>query len=227
MLPELMAAFAPTVAYRKSVYAKNVRIPEDAIELQLQMQLVKALRTYDPTKGASVNTHVVNYLHGVQRWIGENQNIGRIPENRIYKIRPYKNALVELTEELVRQPTDTEVAERLGWDVKEVERMRKELRSDLYTQGFDNDPASYTPSKRLELLHMFVSELEGEERVLYEYLTGINRERVESTNELARLLGKEPYKISRMKERIAKRLEVHLADLDTEDISAEDDDDDE
>ena len=169
-----------------------------------------AFNAYDPEKGASLSTYAFTHLNKVQRWIGANQNVGRIPENRIYKIRLFKDAEFELGDTLGRPPETSELAKHLSWSEAEVERMTSELRSDLVAQNFELDPYTFTPSRTESTLRLFKHELSGKERVLYEHLTGYGREKITEPNKLAKELEVPGYTISRMKASIAKKLERHL-----------------
>ena len=152
-LRPLIRSFKPMIKSKANIYAKKVRIPPSAIELTFQIEFVNALKSYDPSKG-SLGTYVYKYLDKGKRWIAENQNIGRIPENRVYKIRKYQDAVEELKEELGRPPEPKELSQRLGWSLPEIDRMDSELRNDLVTQGFEEDPFSLTPSKSEEVLKL-------------------------------------------------------------------------
>ena len=110
-LAPLLRSFRPMIRSKVNVYKGKVKmIPDSAIESEFQLRFVDALRSYDPSKG-SLGTYVYRYLDKAKRFIVENQNIGRIPENRVYKIKKYTSARDELVETLGRVPTTTEVAE--------------------------------------------------------------------------------------------------------------------
>jgi DNA-directed RNA polymerase specialized sigma subunit len=208
-LAPLLRSFRPMIRAKVNQYANRVRIPPSAIDLNFQIEFVNALRAYDPNKGA-LGTYVFQYLNKGKRWITENQNIGRIPENRIYKIRKYQNAVADLAEELGREPTQKETAEALGWAEKEVDRMDSELRNDLVSQGFEDDPFALTPSKTEEVLKLFKYELEGDHRAVYEHLTGYGRPRIASTGGIAKELGLKDYQVSRIKNQIEAKLRRYL-----------------
>lgn len=218
-LRPLIASFQSLLRSQSKTYTGRVAmIPDSAIEAEFKIQLVNALRTYDPSKGAALGTHVYNTLSRAHRYIATYQNVGRIPENRVYKIRNYEVAHTDLLEELDRDPTTAELAERLkrehpeqGWNEAEVDRLTRELRKDLVTQGFEVDPHVVSPSRESEILKLFVYELDGDERKLYRHLTGIGAKKVTSTAELSEMFGVESYKISRMKARIQAKMKPFLA----------------
>ncbi|MAP21184.1 MAG: hypothetical protein CL582_09635 [Alteromonadaceae bacterium] len=211
-LRPLLRSFKPMIRSKANVYKGKVKlIPDSAIESEHQLRFVDALRSYDPAKG-SLGTYIFRYLDKAKRFIVENQNIGRIPENRIYKIRQFETVRDDLAEELGREPKTKEIAERLGWGVAEAGRMESELRNDLLSQGFEEDPYALIPSKSEEVLRLFKYELTGNEREVYEYLTGQGKPQTASTGAIARAMKIPDYQVSRLKNTIKKKLHRHLTE---------------
>lgn len=211
-LQPLLRSFRPMIRSKTNVYKGKVKmIPDSAIESEFQLRFVDALRSYDPAKG-SLGTYIYRYLDKAKRFIVENQNVGRIPENRVYKIKLYNQAIADLVEEHGTEPTIGEIAQRLGWKVAEAERMDSELRNDLMTQGFEDDPYSLQPSKSEEVLRLFKYELTGNERSVYEHLTGYGRPRLTSTGAIAKSLKMPDYQVSRLKNAIQKKLKRYIND---------------
>lgn len=209
-LQPLLKSFRPMINSRASVYKGKLKmVPDSTIEAEFNLRFVDALRSYDPSKG-SLGTYVYRYLDKAKRFIVENQNIGRIPENRAYKIKLYTTTRDELTEELGKTPTENELAKRLGWDPAEVARMDSEIRNDLVAQGFEEDPYSFTPSKSEETLRLFKYDLAGEEREVYEHLTGLGRPQLTSTGDIAKKMGIPDYKVSRIKQVLQNKLKRYI-----------------
>ena len=212
-LAPLLRSFKPMLNSKINVYKGKVKmIPDSAIEAEFQLRLVDALRSYDPTKGASLGTYVYRYLDKAKRFITEHQNVGRIPENRVYKIKKFTSARDELAEELGRPPSTEDMANKLGWSHKEVGRMEDELRSDLMTQGFEDDPYALVPSKSEEVIRLFKFELQGKELEVYEHLTGQGRKQLTSTGQIAKEVGIPDYQVSRIKASLQKKLKRYLND---------------
>ena len=210
-LSPLLRSFRPLIQSKINVYKGKVKmIPDSAIEAEFQLRFVEGLRKYDPTKGVALSTYLYRYLDKAKRFIVENQNVGRIPENRIYKIKQYTVARDELSDELGTVPSTKQVAQKLGWSVKETERMESELRNDLTSQGFEEDPYALTPSKSEEVIRLFKYELSGDERTVYEYLTGQGKPQKTSTAEIAKLIKQPDYKVSRIKNSIQKKLKRYI-----------------
>lgn len=211
-LKPLLKSFRPMINSRSAVYRGKLKmVPDSAIEAEFNLRFVDALESYDPSKG-SLGTYVYRYLDKAKRFIVENQNVGRIPENRAYKIKVYTTTRDEMADDLERPPTDKELAQQLGWDVAEVVRMDSELRNDLVSQSFEDDPYSFTPSKSEETLRLFKYELAGEERDVYEYLTGLGRPQMVSTGDIAKAMDIPDYKVSRIKQSIQNKLKRYIDD---------------
>jgi len=211
-LRPLLKSFRPMIRSKVNVYKGKVKmIPDSAIESEFQLRFVDALRSYDPEKG-SLGTYIFRYLDKAKRFIVENQNIGRIPENRVYKIKQFSVARDELAEDLGRTPVTKEISERLGWSLAETGRMEAELRNDLLSQGFEDDPYALAPSKSEEVLRLFKYELTGNEREVYEYLTGHGKPQTSSTGDIARAMKIPDYQVSRLKNTIKKKLQRYLTE---------------
>lgn len=209
-LTPLMQSFKPLVNMKMAAYRGRVKlIPDAAMEAEFNIQLVNAFRSYDPAKG-TLGTYVYSYLDKSKRFITENQNVGRIPENRVYKIKEYLKAKDHLSDDLGRIPSEDELSKHLGWSKAEVGRMDSELRNDLLSSGFESDPTAFVPSKSEETMKLFKYELQGREREVYEYLTGYGKPKLASTGEISRKMGIPDYQVSRYKESIKKKLTKHV-----------------
>ena len=209
-LEPLLHSFGPLINLKMSPYKGRLRnVPDSAIVAEHQLRFAEALRTYNPDKG-SLGTYVYRYLDKAKRFIGEHQNVGRIPENRLYRIKAFNTARGDLIEELGRLPSEPELAKKLGWPIAEVGRMGSELRNDLVTQGFEEDPYTMMPSKSEEVLRLFKYELQGKEREVYEYLTGYGKPRMTSTGAIARTLKMPDYQVSRIKDTIQHKLRRYV-----------------
>lgn len=211
-LEPLIHSFGSIINHKAGTYKGRVRmIPDAAIQAEYTLQFVSALRSYNPDKG-TLGTYVYSHLDKAKRFIGENQNIGRIPENRIYKIKEFMKARDELSDQHGLPPSLADLTKHLKWSKGEVDRMDAELRNDLMSQGFEEDPFAITPSKSEEIVKLFKYELAGDERVVYEYLTGFGRPKVSSTGEIATKMKIPAYQVSRYKDSINKKLQKYMGD---------------
>ena len=210
-LQPLMKSFKPLISSKVNVYTSKIRdIPPEAIRAEFNNQFVKALETYDPNRGAGLGTHIHYHLEKARRFITTYQNPGRIPENRIYKIRELQDAEMHLDDRLGRPPTQLELADHLKWSPRQVGLLQKEVRRAMPTSQFEFDPLTHMPSRQQEILRLLPYELTNEERAVFEYVYGVGGKPELGTGEIAKKLKMSPPKVSRLKSAIAEKVKGHL-----------------
>lgn len=169
-------------AAKKASYGSNV--PEVAHRIYAAQNFYDALRTYDPSKGSALQTHVHNAVHQKAKRLNYMyQNLGHIPEPRAQQIGVYQNEYQALHDSLGREPSTAELADKLNWNMKDITRIQKELRKDLAVgEGTEEVPFFESP-KEEEVLNYLYFDLSPEEKVVYEYIFGkYGRQRMMKAN---------------------------------------------
>ena len=158
-------------ASRKSAYGSN--LPESAHKIYTANIFLEALKTYNPKSGAALGTHVYNAVQNKSKRLNyEYSNLGSIPEPRAIKIGLYQNEVANLHNELGREPSAAEIADRMSMGIREVTRLRKEITKDLAIDEGTEEIAFAEGTKEEEILSHLYYDLNAEERVVYEYITG-------------------------------------------------------
>lgn len=198
---------------------KAANVPTDLIELRAQQLMVEALKDYDPTRvvngrARSVRSHVHERLARLQRFIVENQNVGRIQESRAGKnVRIFQDAIAALTAEFGREPSAKEIAERMSLQmgkpvtVKQVETYMREQRKDRYVA---DENFSFMPTDTRVLLKLLPEELTPLENQVFERYYGLNGSRKMKPGEIATDLNLSAPRVSRLLNAISEKAQRYL-----------------
>jgi DNA-directed RNA polymerase specialized sigma subunit len=206
----LLESYKPLMFSTGKRLLQTGQLPDAAIKADMVQHLHRAMETYDQSKGAQLNTHIVNHLRHTGRFLRTYTNIGKIPEPRAQQVGMYQARTSQLQDILGRDPTTQELADDLNVDNSDIELLRKELRRDILTeektQGM-SEFAEETP-KALEQMHFLHMELNPEQQNVLEHTYGMHgRLPVETNEDLARVLNMTPQKVRAIKRQIAKRYE--------------------
>lgn len=129
---------------------------------------IKAVENFDDTKGAKLSTHVANYVQKIRRENYKYQNAAKLPENLQLEFGNFRTAVEDLSSELDRDPTDSELASRLGWKTHNVKSYRNRLFEDVHESGSVMNTATTAFNTNTVLLQLVRDSLDPQELIVYE-----------------------------------------------------------
>lgn len=198
---------------------KAANVPTDMIQLHAQQLMVEALKDYNPNivvagRSRTVGSHVHDRLKRLQRFVVENQNAGRVVEQRAGKnIRVFQEAQALLTTELGREPSQVELAEKMTLNmgkpvtVRQVEMFKRESRRD---RSVADENFSFMPTDTRILLKLLPEELTPLENQVFERFYGINGSPKMKPGEIAKSLNLSGPRVSRLLNAISAKASEYL-----------------
>lgn len=187
----LLAQVAPLISREASKWDQTMARP--LLETEGKRLAMQAFHGYDPSKGAALGTHVVNQLQRMSRLSYANQNVARLPENKMLWFHAYHRADARLGDELGRSPTTDEIADELGWSIPRVEEFRRSIgrRELLESGGHDDSGASglHDDARQDHTLDFVHHGLPPTQKAIFEHLTGYAGAETLSNTQIQRKLG--------------------------------------
>lgn len=175
-------------------------LPTSALMAEGKIHAIGAIKTFDPTKGFALSTHVMSRLRKVRRMNAKYQNAARMPENLKYEVTPYRRTKDLMTEELNREPTDDEIAHRMGISRGEVIRLKQYVYEDLIESSEARAPETKRFSDEDLLLQEILSRLSPEEKIIFEMKGKI------PAPELAKKLGVNTNRLNYLQSKLVDKL---------------------
>jgi len=121
---QLIMQYAPLVKYvmgRLAISLPAILDYEDILSFGT-IGLIEAVERFDPDKGVKFETYAISRIRG--SIIDALRSLDRLPRSVRQKAKEAEHAIVQLTHDLGREPTDEEVADTLGLT---LESYRKHL----------------------------------------------------------------------------------------------------
>jgi len=184
-------------------------------DLKIRSNIIvdKALRTYEPSKGASLNTHIYNNLKGLQRYKASRQSAVHTPErtrldkNHIYKFETDYHNIHRVV------PSDQTIADHLRISKKRVANARMGGETpEIFNEKGDQMTEGKSRSSYDIWMDYVHHDLDDVNKKVFEWSTGYGGGPVLKKHEMAQKLGISAPAISSRINTIRKKLEEGMDD---------------
>lgn len=178
---------------------------------------LEALRKYDP-KRSRLQSHVLNHMQGLRRSNRQQQQIINVPERILQESQKLRDYSQEFTDELGREPSDSELSDKLGVSAERLASIRRYQPGMSTGQGNALSPegggdASVLPNSHdaqdmwVRVVHQDLGVLDQQ---IMEHTLGLNGRPKLSNKELAKRLNRSPGAISQRKIKIQRLLDQEM-----------------
>lgn len=206
-LQALFTQFNGTV--QKEVNRWSGVLARDVLELEALRLAKQAFENYDPNAGASLNTHLTNYLQKLSRLTYTHQNAARTPEFKTLKIPAFQRAHSELETQFGRPPNLDELADHLSWSKAAVKEMRGLIkREEIESVGSEASmPMVGISQPHDHMIDYLYHDFDPESKAIFEATTGYGGATVLSGAELMKKLKLTQGQLSFKKQKMVKRIQ--------------------
>jgi RNA polymerase primary sigma factor len=208
---EFLTEMAPTITKAVNSYASGDKI----YFTKARILALDAAKSYDPSKGANISTHVFNQLRQLQRIAAQRGNLTKVSENVAQQRATVQRAIRELTADLGDDPTTEQIADRVGMSVKRIDALMNHRPVVPESIAVNPEGDSFVPAAETKALELYdtviYNELDNIDKKIYEWSTGYGKGEKLSGAQIAQRLKITPAAVSK---RYAKIVQKFGADRD-------------
>lgn len=200
-----------------SVLATSGATGNPQLAAQARVMAAKAIKSYDPAQGASLATWVTQQLRAMSRNIRQTDNLAGVPDKMILDSYAIYRAEKELEDELGKEPTIQEIADRAHLSVKRITDINRKTKAVSHEGAYQDGANDYIQGNETDFsqdaMDYVYHDSDRMDQKLMEYVLGYGGKPVLSNKEILDKLQLTPVQLTRRKQRIAERMKAIIENL--------------
>jgi RNA polymerase primary sigma factor len=220
---KLVSANLRLVVMAAKKYNLHTSIPFEDLIQEGNIGLMRAVDTYDANKGFRFSTYAMHWIkQAISRAISNNSRTIRLPLHMIELKTKYSKATKALEEQYDREPTEAEIAQFMGVDVKKIKEIKTLIKDpvslnttlndeddgtleDLVADPNQDKPDDHIDNElRAKAISAVLETLDEREKNIIIARFGLNGTRAKTLDELA-----EEYKLTKERIRQIEQKALH------------------
>ena len=203
---DVLRELEPTITRAVSAFAGG----DQSYKTQARLLALDAVSSYDPSKGASLDTHVYGNLRRLQRLSAQRGNLTKVSENAALERLQIQRAIREWTADNGTDPTTEDISVATGLSRKRIDAVmnNKPVLSESMLQTPEGESLVGAPDtdRALDLYnHAIYDELDAKDRKIYEWCTGYGKGEKLPNTEIAKRLNMTPAAVSQRLNKISQK----------------------
>lgn len=195
----------PTIDSAVTSYAggnRSMRVPAYRIAFD-------AVKTFDPSKGVDVRTHVYNNLKRLNRINADRSNIVHIPEGVSRDRQLIAKTISDFTDEYNREPNDDELSDITKLSKKRIDHIMSHSSAISSSESVTAEGADRVSSKGISddtYIDYLYSSSDNIDKKIIEMTSGVRGSKIYKSTEVARRLNMTPAAVSLRMNNLRKRM---------------------
>lgn len=199
-LAAVVSAFKNDIDYQLSNYGANT---DPAIRTQAKLAVVRAIRNFNPQRGASLRTHVANSMKSLNRTIRQLRQPIRVPERDALHLAAINKAKEEFLDKKGHEPSYGELADWTGIPIKTIQKIQRSNRpvvseNQLGEEGVMDTMGQTSPDYLEEAVSYVYSAAPPKHQKIWEDLTGWGGNQPKKIENVAQTVNLSPSQVSRI-----------------------------
>lgn len=206
-LYNVVKTFQPTMQSVLSSMGNN----DPNVRSKARIITAKAIQTFDPQSGASLPTWVSQNLRQLTRDIRKSGNVFQIPEGIQLDAFNLHKAELELQDELNREPTVQELADKAHLSIKRIKDIRAKNKATVSDASFTQDDGTVAINGQntdytQDALDYIYNDADLTDKKLLEYVMGYGGSDILDNKAIMQKLKLTPVQLTRRKMRLGMKV---------------------